>query len=127
MALGRILVNGKFVGIGFALATSPGEPSQVALTANHVVSGQTSSDLRFENEDGRLIGVESVDPDEVGDLDVAVLHLREEVPDALKVSHAVEGAAWKTQATRKPTAQNYTELSRQRAAHIPTSRSKRPT
>jgi hypothetical protein len=101
MALGRIFANGKFSGISFALAPRPGKPSRVALTAEHVVRGQTAESLRFETADGRLVEVDRVDTDEDGDLDVAVLHLREEVPEALEVGHAVEGAAWKTRARPK--------------------------
>jgi ABC-type dipeptide/oligopeptide/nickel transport system ATPase component len=101
MALGRILVNGKFSGIGFALATKRGGPSRIVLTANHVVRDQSASSLKFATEDGRLVEVDSVEPDEVGDLDVAVLHLREEVPAAIEVGHALEGEAWKTRARPK--------------------------
>ncbi len=92
MTLGRILVNDEDEGSGFALATMLGEPSRVALTAYHVIRDAEASSLRFVTEAGRTVTVKCVERDE--DLDVAVLHLGEDVPEGLAVGHAVKGANW---------------------------------
>jgi len=112
MAVGRILLNRKdktgkdktdLLGCGFALATTLGAPSRVVLTAYHVIVADKqrnvmyeTSSLRFATEAGRMIPVFDVQVAE--DLDIAVLHLSEEVREGLAVGHAVEGAAWQVEA-----------------------------
>jgi len=89
MAGGRILVQGKDEGSGFALAP------RIVLTANHVVRNREALSLQFATEAGRLVPVERVERDD--DRDIAVLHLGEEVPEVLTAGHAVEGAAWQVE------------------------------
>jgi hypothetical protein len=98
VAIGRIFVEDRDRGIGFTLATRLGRTSRIALTANHVIRGQETSSLQFVTEDRREVEVERVEPDEIGNLNVAVLHLREEVSEALEVGPAVEAANWKVEA-----------------------------
>ncbi len=89
MAGGRILVQGKDEGSGFALTP------RVVLTANHVVRNREAPSLQFATEAGRRVPVERVERDD--DRDIAVLHLSEDVPDVLRVGHAVERAAWQVE------------------------------
>jgi hypothetical protein len=86
MVVGRILVNGSDAGSGFAFN------GKLALTANHVVRGQEAKYLQFTSTDGRNFQVQRVEGD--CDLDVAALHLCEEVPEVLAIAHAREKVAW---------------------------------
>src|SRR6266496_5368100 len=95
MTVGRILVNDIDKGSGFALASPNSGFTRVALTANHVVRNQEASSLQFITQAGRRIPVERVEKDD--DLDVAVLHLSEDVPEGLAVGRAIEGAAWQVE------------------------------
>ncbi len=95
MTVGRILVNDKYKGSGFALATPHSEYTRVVLTANHVVGNQEASSLQFVTQIGRKISVERVERDD--DLDIAVLHLGEDVTEGLVVGQAIEGAAWQVE------------------------------
>ena len=89
MTVGRILANDKDKGSGFALATPHSGSTRVVLTANHVVGNQEASSLQFVTQDGQRIPVERVERDD--DLDIAVLHLGEDVPEGLAVGRAIEG------------------------------------
>jgi hypothetical protein len=90
MVVGRILADAKDRGSGFALAP------RVAVTANHVVRGRAAGSLHLALGDGRSVPVDRVEGDET--LDVAVLHLGEEVPEVLAVGRAVAGADWRVEA-----------------------------
>src|SRR5215213_4631192 len=92
MATGRICAKEKDRGSGFALAP------RVVVTANHVVRDEEASSLQFVLDDGRKFQVERVDPAEK--LDVAVLHIAEDVPEVLSVGPAVED--WKWQVESQP-------------------------
>ena len=97
MAAGRILVDGRDRGSGFALATGLGEPSRIVLTAAHVVRTQKEApEIRFITEAGQTASVERVERDD--GLDVAVLHLDEEVPEGLARGQAEEGVTWQVEA-----------------------------
>jgi len=96
MTVGRILVNDNDKGSGFALASPHSEYTRIALTANHVVRGQEASSFQFVTQAGQKISVERVERDK--DLDVAVLHLGEDVAEGLAVGRAVKGAAWQVEA-----------------------------
>jgi WD40 repeat protein len=105
MPLGRILVKGTPKGTGFALAMRSGEPSQVVLTARHVVKVvgvkpptlHASSDIVFATEAGQEIQVESVEGNEI--LDVAILRLKEAVSEGLRVHYgARQETKWQTEA-----------------------------
>jgi hypothetical protein len=89
MVTGRICAKEKDRGSGFALA------ARIVVTANHVVRGQEASSLLFVLDDGRRYQVERVEPDEI--LDVAVLHMAEDVPEVLLVGPAVEGLNWQVE------------------------------
>jgi hypothetical protein len=95
MTIGRILANDNDLGIGFALAIPHSMTTRIVLTAKHVVGDQEPSSLQFVTQDGRRIPVERVEPDK--DLDVAVLHLGEDVPEGLAVGSAVDGASWQVE------------------------------
>src|SRR6266702_2225698 len=95
MTVGRILATDIDKGSGFALATPHSRTTRVVLTAQHVVGDQEPSSLQFLTEDKRRIPVERVEGDD--DLDIAVLHLGEDVAEGLAVSRAVEGAAWQVE------------------------------
>ncbi len=56
---------------------------------------QEASSLQFVTQVGRKISVEHVEWD--GDLDIAVLHLGEDVPEGLVVGRAIEGAVWQVE------------------------------
>ena len=98
MTVGRILANGIDQGSGFALATPDSSTTRVVLTANHVVGDHSS--LQFVTQDGQGIPVERMEGDD--DLDVAVLHLGEDVPGGLAVGYAVDGANWKVETQPSP-------------------------
>ena len=95
MTVGRILVNDKDKGSGFALATPHSEYTRVVITANHVVGNQEASSLHFVSQVGRKISVERVERDD--DLDIAVLRLGEDMSEGLVVGQAIEGAAWQVE------------------------------
>src|SRR2546425_2857242 len=95
MTVGRIWVNGKDKGSGFALATPHSRTTRVVLTANHVVCNQGAPSFQFVTQAGRRLPVERVERDE--DLDVAVLHLSEDVAEGLAVGRAVDGATWQVE------------------------------
>jgi WD40 repeat protein len=96
MTLGRILVNGKDKGSGFALAPPDSELTRIVLTANHVVGSQEPSCLEFfVPQKNRKIPVERVERDD--DLDVAVLHLSEDLSEGLVVDKASEGMTWQVE------------------------------
>jgi len=96
MTVGRILANGEDKGSGFVLATPHSTTTRVVLTARHVVSDQEPSSLHFLTEDKRRIPVERMEQDD--DLDIAVLHLCEDVAEGLAVGHAVEKGSWQVRA-----------------------------
>ena len=100
MTVGRILENDIDKGSGFALATSPSRTTRVVLTAKHVVGNQEPSSLQFFTEDKRRIPVERVEWD--NDLDVAILHLSEDVAKGLVVGRAVEGGSWQVETQPRP-------------------------
>ena len=100
MTVGRVLANDEDKGSGFALATSHSGTTRIVLTARHVVGDQEPSSLLFLTEDKRKIPVESVERDD--DLDVAVLHLSEDVAEGLAVSDAVEGENWQVETQPRP-------------------------
>jgi HEAT repeat protein len=95
MTIGRVVAGGKDRGSGFAIATATGLPSRAVLTAAHVVRDQDVSLIQFVIPAGRTIDVERVETDE--DIDVAVLHLREEV-DGSAAARARERLAWHVEA-----------------------------
>ena len=96
MTVGRILVRGKDEGSGFALATRTSRSSRVVLTAHHVLHGQDAPSVQFLLPTGHAIQVQSVDLDD--DIDVAVLHLEDGVPEALAAARPQEGTAWQVAA-----------------------------
>lgn len=77
------------------LATPCAETSRLALTAKHVVGNHEAASLQFVTRSDQRIPVASVQWDD--DLDVAVLHLGEDVPGGLTVGHAAVDAAWRVQ------------------------------
>lgn len=95
MTVGRILGNDKDMGSGFVLATPNSGFTRVALTANHVVRDQEAPSLQFVTQVGQRIPVKPVERDD--DLDVAVLHLSEDVAEGLAVGYAVEGGSWRVE------------------------------
>src|SRR5947208_855856 len=95
MTVGRILGNDKDMGSGFALATSHSRTTRVVLTARHVIGDQEPSSFQFLTEDKRMIPVERVERDD--DLDIAVLHLSEDVAEGLAVGRAVEEGSWQVE------------------------------
>ena len=95
MTVGRILGNDIDKGSGFALATPHSRTTRVVLTAKHVVGDQEPSSLQFLTQAGRRIPIERVERDE--DLDVAVLHLGEDLAEGLAVGRATEEAAWQVE------------------------------
>ena len=95
MTVGRILGNDKDMGSAFALATPNSGSTRVVLTANHVVGKHEAASLQFVTQAGRRIPVERVERDD--DLDVAVLHLSEDVVEGLAVGRAVEGGSWQVE------------------------------
>src|ERR1700692_1851795 len=100
MTIGRILANNIDQGSGFALATPHSSTTRVALTAKHVVGDQKPSSLQFVTQDGRKIPIERVEQDK--DLDVAVMHLGEDVAEGLTVGCGVDGAIWQVEAQPYP-------------------------
>ena len=96
MTVGRIFAGGKDRGSGFALATSADGPSRVVLTANHVVRDHDVASLEFRCSAGPPVPVERVEADE--GLDVAVLHLADDVTEALAAACAWEDLAWQVPA-----------------------------
>jgi hypothetical protein len=94
MTIGRVLAHGRDRGSGFVIATGPGRSSRVVLTAAHVVGGSGAASLEFRIGD-RTVAVERAESDE--DLDVAVLHLVEEV-DGFVAARARERLAWQVDA-----------------------------
>lgn len=89
MAVGRVLVDSRDGGSGFALAP------QVVVTANHVVRGHKAQSLTFSLPGGLRVGVEQMDGDPT--LDVAVLRLVGAVPEVLAVGQPAEGARWRVE------------------------------
>jgi hypothetical protein len=86
MAVGRILVNGSDEGSGFTLNGA------VAITAGHVVRDQKAESLQFMHE-SRNVAVDKLEADE--ELDVAVLHLKENlIVGPFLIGRPVEKAAW---------------------------------
>ena len=112
MTVGRILANGIDQGSGFALATPDSRTTRVVLTAKHVVGDRQPSSLQFVTQDGQAIPVDRVEGDD--DLDVAVLHLGEDVPGGLAVGHAVNGQTGRLRRSRPPTTQCWKALSLRR-------------
>ena len=100
MTVGRIWTNEIDKGSGFALATPHSRATRVVLTAKHVVGNHEPSSLQFVTEDMRRIPVESVKQN--NDLDIAVLHLSEDVADGLVVGCAVEGGSWQVKTQPRP-------------------------
>src|SRR5215217_6191907 len=89
MAIGRICAKEEDKGSGFALAP------RIVVTADHVVCDEEASSLQFVIDDGRRFQVYRVERDEP--LDVAVLHMAEDVPEVLSVGPAVEGLYWRVE------------------------------
>ena len=96
MTVGRILENDKDMGSGFALATPHSRTTRVVLTARHVIGDREPSSFQFLTKDKRRIPVERVERD--NELDIAVLHLSEEVAEGLAVSRSVEEGSWQVEA-----------------------------
>src|SRR4249920_311457 len=90
MVVGRVLVDGRDGGSGFALTP------RLAVTANHVVGGYKAESLQFTTADERPVQVSRVESDE--QLDVAVLRLAKPVPGDLAVGQVVSGAGWEVEA-----------------------------
>ena len=88
-------MNGKEEGSGFVLATLLSETTRIALTAKHVIGEHEATSIQFITQLGRSIPVESVQRDD--ELDVAVLHLGEEMSDGMMVGRAVADEAWRVE------------------------------
>lgn len=97
---GQVLVGERFNGGGCAV--SP----RAVLTARHVIRDRKDARLGFRLPTGRTVEVIRTEDDE--QLDIAVLHLAEDV-DATYVTTAVAGDEWRV--LRPPPAGNDPELS----------------
>lgn len=97
---GQVLVGERFNGGGCAV--SP----RAVLTARHVIRDRKDARLGFRLPTGRTVEVIRTEDDE--QLDIAVLHLAEDV-DATYVTTAVVGDEWRV--LRPPPAGNDPELS----------------
>jgi hypothetical protein len=95
MTIGQILIKDKFKGSGFALAAPHSESTRVALTALHVIDNQETPSVRFLTQFGQSVPVEYVESDK--DLDIALLHLGEDISGGLVVDRATEGMEWQVQ------------------------------
>lgn len=78
------------------LCTAVAIAPRLALTAAHCVSGEKESSLRVRALDRQFqphefaVSSESIDPqfnDESGEADIAILHLREDLPDWIEPAH----------------------------------------
>jgi WD40 repeat protein len=94
MVTGRVVVNGKDKGSGFAVGP------HVVLTANHVVRNADASSVVFLVDGGKEVAPERLERDE--SFDVAVLHFAEEMGADIAVGQAVEGADWRVDARPRP-------------------------
>ncbi|WP_369250291.1 trypsin-like peptidase domain-containing protein [Streptomyces sp. R41] len=86
---GRVLVGARDRGGGCAVT------ARAVLTARHVVRGHDTAELAFALPTGRTVEVVRTEDDE--QLDVAVLHLAEDVEPS-SLSTATEGAVWRVRA-----------------------------
>ena len=84
--LGRVLVDGKDHGAGFALGP------RLVVTANHVIRGYGDKPVTYVPTGDHPIAVERIQPD--ADHDVAVLWLMDDVGEFLPASVATRGAGW---------------------------------
>ena len=87
--VGRVLVLSRDVGSGFAVAP------RVVMTAHHVVRG-AEGPITFAITRDRVVRVERVEPDDI--LDVALLYVDTDLPAAMPISQAIEGASWRVEA-----------------------------
>lgn len=90
--VGRLEAHGKDKGGGFLLAYAGRSSTRIVLTANHVIDGSDDV-LVFVAQDGKRVGVERTERDPT--LDIAVLHLSEDIDGGLHAQVGLEGAEWK--------------------------------
>ncbi|HLM22203.1 MAG TPA: NB-ARC domain-containing protein, partial [Propionibacteriaceae bacterium] len=87
MTIGRIRVQGRDAGSGFALAP------RLVVTAGHLVRGRAARELEFAPVDGDALPVSEISSDD--DRDIALLRLEEDTVVRLSVGRSRGEVAWK--------------------------------